>query len=840
LQFGQAGLQLQALQAYSSGNGSWGGSNGSGVSNEGSARSSSSCNSDIQAASNPAQLLQVLQHHADDMSLIDVSAAFARAAKLTSKHSSGSSVHTQPAVQQQLRQELQQLAARLHSQQQQQPGGDPAAVAASALAAIIHACGSLRLPAVTELLLSLLLQQETLQGASTRSLSNVIHGIAKAKAAVQDSQLQQLLAAFSAQLPAANAQDISNVLWAVADMGQRMPAQQLSLYLNQFESVVESAQIQAVKDVMWAVATMKQKIPDPQLHLFMDRVTQQDCLAAASAQHVSNSLWAVATMQGTVSKQQLRLLLDVFMQKLPSAGPQGINDVLWAVVAMGMGRQLQQQQLWGMMHQFRQLLHAAEPQHISALLWALAKLQATAGVSAGSPAGQAPGAPKPVISTGFLGAAVDSMVSKQARLSARDVALTLWACGELLYYPQKLLDLLRQKELEKPFERMWCAADPKSAAIMAYACARLGFSSGELPGALLQQAVQMLDSSSGSGSSSSTSRCSSASSSSTSRCSSASSSSTSRCSSSTGGCSSGVSGWPGDGEQPVLSQEGSSSSSRSRSSGGYSGSAESSSTSRSSAETACKQQGPSKPLSGRMLRTLCWVAAMLDLRECIPQVLQLAAACGAQWEGLDSQSLLQLYQVHLWLQDCAAADQQRGGSQQQQQQKRGGSQQQQQQQQQHVKSQDSQHLRGLSGVLAPEQLEQCRASWQQQLQHQVATGRSSKRQRTVFLLLQELSDVLQWQQAPAFEQLTPDGNYSIDIAAVTANGVKIAIEVNGPWHYLQGARSRNVLDGPTRARYRALAARGYRVVSVAVFKLRKANTEQRRAYLLSKIQAVES
>jgi hypothetical protein len=93
------------------------------------------------------------------------------------------------------------------------------------------------------------------------------------------------------------------------------------------------------------------------------------------------------------------------------------------------------------------------------------------------------------------------------------------------------------------------------------------------------------------------------------------------------------------------------------------------------------QDGATGGFTVRQLCSLCWSAAVLDLQQCVPQVLQLAAAA-SQLSG-SSRALLQrsrnLYQVHLWLLD----------------------------------NQLPKPIPGLMGVLTQQQLEQCRASREQ-------------------------------------------------------------------------------------------------------------------------------
>jgi hypothetical protein len=180
-------------------------------------------------------------------------------------------------------------------------------------------------------------------------------------------------------------------------------------------------------------------------------------------------------------------------------------------------------------------------------------------------------------------------------------------------------------------------------------------------------------------------------------------------------------------------------------------------------------------------------------------VLQLAAAVNQVWGSVVDENERQLYQVHLWLLDSGlpAPDQ------------------------------------GLSGVLSQTQLEQCRASWEQQLAAETASSKTSAFQRGVFAAARQLPTDL-WQEQPALEQVTADGAFSIDIAATTAAGVRVAIEADGPSHFIQPG---NAVGGPTQCRNRALAARGYVVLSIPGWEwqqLRGADSKQQ--YLLAKLQ----
>jgi hypothetical protein len=145
--------------------------------------------------------------------------------------------------------------------------------------------------------------------------------------------------------------------------------------------------------------------------------------------------------------------------------------------------------------------------------------------------------------------------------------------------------------------------------------------------------------------------------------------------------------------------------------------------------------------------------------------------------------LLQWWQVHTWLQDFQLA----GGM-------------------------------GLKGTLTQQQLQQCKAARDQQLEAILARPASSF-QRSVYAAVQKLP--VSWEQRPRMEQLsvgrdgvTPDGALLLDMAGKTADSVLVAVEADGPTHFRQPDRG---LTGPTQYRNRALAARGYKVVSVPFF-----------------------
>jgi hypothetical protein len=192
------------------------------------------------------------------------------------------------------------------------------------------------------------------------------------------------------------------------------------------------------------------------------------------------------------------------------------------------------------------------------------------------------------------------------------------------------------------------------------------------------------------------------------------------------------------------------------------------------------ETGSSRSFNSQELCNLCWAVAVLDLQQHAQQVLQLVKACSSIWSSIHEKDQQQLWQAHIWLLDCDLA----GGQ-------------------------------GLQGSLTQQQLQQCRAAWDQALR-KVAAKQHSEFQRSVFAAVQRLPTA--WQQQPQMEQLsvgrdgvTPDGALLIDIAGRTADGVLVAVEADGPRHFRQPDGG---LMGTTQYRNRALAVRGYRLVSV--------------------------
>jgi hypothetical protein len=94
-------------------------------------------------------------------------------------------------------------------------------------------------------------------------------------------------------------------------------------------------------------------------------------------------------------------------------------------------------------------------------------------------------------------------------------------------------------------------------------------------------------------------------------------------------------------------------------------------------------------------------------------------------------------------------------------------------------------------------------------------------------LLQQLP-ASTWQQTPALEQTAAPQGFSIlghfiDIAADRADGKRLAIAVDGPWHFV---RPSNRFDGPTQCRKFLLEAQGWTVVSIGYYEFQALSGDQ--------------
>jgi hypothetical protein len=212
-----------------------------------------------------------------------------------------------------------------------------------------------------------------------------------------------------------------------------------------------------------------------------------------------------------------------------------------------------------------------------------------------------------------------------------------------------------------------------------------------------------------------------------------------------------------------------------------------------------QEQHGSAITSVQELCNICWSIVVLDMQQYAHAVLQLAGGCSRRWDVMSTEGMIQLYQVHLWLQDCQ------------------------------LPSGDG---KGLAAVLTAQQLAKCRDTQQKVLAATAAVNKVSRCQQHVFDTLQCLPAAT-WQHPPVMEQATADRAALVDVVAVTTAGVKLAIEMDGPMHFVQPG---NMLSGSTQHRNRVLEARGYTVISIPYWEWKSLKSQQQKVeYLQHKL-----
>ncbi|GBF93401.1 hypothetical protein Rsub_06439 [Raphidocelis subcapitata] len=188
------------------------------------------------------------------------------------------------------------------------------------------------------------------------------------------------------------------------------------------------------------------------------------------------------------------------------------------------------------------------------------------------------------------------------------------------------------------------------------------------------------------------------------------------------------------------------------------------------------------------LCNLAWALAIADQRQLAGAAVALAqrAAGAGVWAQTVAEERRQLHQVHLWLLDGQRADSGSGSS---------GT--------------------GLAGALTAAQLQQCKEAWEVALQEAAQRHRRNAFEHSVFECARCLPGLADCRQ----EARTPDGEFSVDVAALhTASGLRLAIEADGPTHFLRPGCE---VSGDTLAHNRALSARGCVVVSVSYWEWAK-------------------
>lgn len=168
---------------------------------------------------------------------------------------------------------------------------------------------------------------------------------------------------------------------------------------------------------------------------------------------------------------------------------------------------------------------------------------------------------------------------------------------------------------------------------------------------------------------------------------------------------------------------------------------------------------------------IIWACVVLDLSDQALQLQQLAAHCLPAWPSFVVQDRMQLYQLHMWLiEQCGQVE----------------------------------GLLSASAGFSRQHIEECERAWVHVVGHMSTVSHLQHSVYEAVLQIPELQDV-------RLEVTTADKLWSMDIAAVTAQGHKLAVEVDGPHHH---RRPDGRANGSTVFRNKALMYRGYVVVEV--------------------------
>jgi hypothetical protein len=518
-----------------------------------------------------------------------------------------------------------------------------------------------------------------------RELSNIVWACAYAQHPV-GMQLPLQLFLQPQLLSGANAFDMSNVMWALGDREVRLDGQQLQQLLDAYTSQLHSAIPQGITNVLWGVAKLQQQVPPGRLQLMVTALVSH--ADRARLQDISNTVWAVGKMGLQLPEQQLRMLLHGLGSRLHLARPQEISNTLLGVSYMG--QQVPQQQLQLLLSAFTAQLGVTKPQEMSSILYAVAAMgqqvpqQQLQLLLSAFTAQLGVTKPQEMSDTLYAVAAMGQQVPQQQLqllLSAFTAHLGVakpHATSNTLYAVAAMGQQVPEQQLQlilAALEKTLQVANPQHVSNSLWACARFRHVPGQLLAALQEQRHF----------------------------------------------------------ERFLSHA----------------------TPQHLANTAwaCGQLGYSSSilLDGIMQQTarllqqhssfetqhycnLCWAVAVLDMQQHVPAVLQLAQACSSMWDEVEANSLRQLHQVHIWLQQL----------------------------------QMPQDCPGLTRVLSEQQLAECTAGWEQQLNSNAANS-ALLLQQQVMAALQQLPSSM-WQGEMRMESVTPDGNLSIDIAAVSAAG----------------------------------------------------------------------
>jgi hypothetical protein len=528
--------------------------------------------------------------------------------------------------------------------------------------------------------------------------------------------------------------------------------------LNIFVKKLHQADARRLANVVYAVASA----PDDGIKQQWVLLVQQqlipgfiDKLSTASPQGIANVIWGVATVGQKLPAEQLQQLLAGFIGKCGTAKPQEIANMIWAVATMG--QQLPAEQLQQLLAAFIGKLDTATPQGIANVIWGVATMgqqlqadqlqQLLSGfigmLGIATPQGIANviwgvATMRQQLHSDQLQQLLAGFLGTLSTATPQGIANVLWAVSTM----GEQLPTKQSKQLSGAFAAKLPSASPQDVAMTMSGVARLQpqpfFPAPLLEAKSKQAIIRMVPTMIPVDLANIAWAC-------------------------------GTWGYGDEqlllplfnkGREDLLALKG-----------------------RSSREVGASVQG---------LANMCWAAAVLNMQQLVSHVEQFAAAISSRWEHVVAEGKWQLYQAHMWLQ----------GS----------------------------NSRGLLDCLSEQQLQECKEQWHKGIIEVAASARTSSTHQAVLKAAAHLPGL---KQPPQLEEPTDDRLHSVDVLVVIKGGVRVAIEVDGPQHFRQPDLQPT---GTTQWRNRSLAARGYVVVSVPYWEWDRLPAAKRVGYLEGKIQ----
>jgi len=579
---------------------------------------------------------------------------------------------------------------------------------------------------------------------SPHDIALLLRALAACRVEPDQQHVLALLEAFHGQLGASQPQGVAEVLMASSSLQLLQHHQPSALLQDLMQDLIDRRQQAAPRDLSMATraaAALGLQLTSEQLQHMAAAMLDKPQLVRPAA--VTFFLRAAAHMGQQLPPEQVQQLAAVLLLCGSSASTRDISSLLWAAAIMGV------QLAPGQVPQLFALLctkaAVAKPIELSWSLWAAASM-ATAE-------GWAENHGQQLLTEDQLQHLTAAIADKLPEAQPECLSHSLWACGRLRFFPQRLLlysSAPDPQEQEQQVHRLVAGMSLPLLGNTAWACAQLNHRDGQLLESVFCHAVQQLQHSQ---------------------------------QQEQQGCA--------DHNAMVhitpSIQDNRSSSSSSSSLG--------TSKSTSTFSSAAERPKYSHSLMMQALSNLCWSIAILGLHQHVEELLLLARALVQHWGTVSLTAKSVLYQVHAWLLDCQSA----GGT-------------------------------GLLGCcLTQQQLQECREAALSARQEALTP---SDTQDQVMGVLQTLPARI-WQQQPVSEQVTADGLFVVDIVAVTAAGTRLALEVDGPQHFLRPGFTRT---GPSQFRDRSLAARGFKVAVVPFFEwYALQGPMQQQAYLLGKL-----